>query len=618
AVALYMGNPGVHNTGTGLYFYDFANALGTRNRYASHSLDQLPQMFVNGEMFGHQALFPVPDIERTQFFLMLGANPVVSNGSVMSTPNIKKLLQDIQRRQGRVVVLDPRRTRTAELADQHLFIRPGMDVFFLLAFVHTLFEEELVRPNHAWRFTDGIAILKKAVSAYTPERVAGKTGVSAETIRRLARGFAGAERAICYGRLGVSTQRFGSLCHWLINAVNILTGNMDSEGGVMFPLPAIDFVRLLKREAKALRWQSRTRGLPEVAGDLPTAALAEEILTEGEGQVKALITIAGNPASSVPNVGRMNEALARLDFMVAIDIYLNETTRHADIILPPAAGLEALHYDFVLNIVAIRNVANFSPPVFSIGPDQRYDWQILLELQKRLERGNPLWLKAKHAVLSRLTPERRLNLGLLIGPYGKLGGRFLKGNGLDLQKLKDNPHGIDLGPLKPCLPVRLFTKNKRIQLLPPALLPFLEQAEAALEEQAPDGRFQLIGRRHLRSNNSWMHNSTRLMKGPPRCTAILHPHDAERLRIEENQLVTVRSKNGSIQLPAEISDEVMPGVISIPHGWGHDQDGVRLVVARWRPGVNVNVLTDDQLTDGPTGNAVFNGVWVEVEAVEQG
>ena len=613
AVGLYMGNPGVHNTGTGLYFYDFANALGTRNRYASHSLDQLPQMFVNGEMFGHQALFPVPDLERTQFFLVLGANPVVSNGSVMSTPNVKKLLQNIRQRQGRVVVVDPRRTRTAEAADEHFFIRPGTDVFLLLAFVHTLFEEELARPNHVWRFTDGITILKKAVLPYSPERVADRVQIPAEAIRRLVRDFAGADSAICYGRLGVSTQQFGSLCHWLINAINILTGNMDSAGGVMFPLPAIDFVRLLKREAKALRWQSRVRGLPEVAGDLPTAALAEEILTEGEGQVRALITIAGNPASSAPNVARMNEALARLDFMVAVDIYLNETTRHADIILPPAAGLEVMHYDFVLNIVAIRNVANYSPPVFPIGPDQRYDWQVLLELQKRLERGNPLLLKAKHAVLSWLTPGHRLNLGLLFGPYGKLGGRFLDPNGLSLPVLKENPHGIDLGPLQPCLPGRLFTPDKRIQLLPPSLLPFLDQVEAALESDIPNGRFQLIGRRHLRSNNSWMHNSKRLMKGPPRCTAIIHPDDAARLQAQDGQLVTVRSAVGSIQLPVEVSDEVLPGVISIPHGWGHDQDGMRLEVASWYPGVNVNALTDEQLTDGPTGNAVFNGVWVEVE-----
>jgi anaerobic selenocysteine-containing dehydrogenase len=382
----------------------------------------------------------------------------------------------------------------------------------------------------------------------------------------------------------------------------------------MFPLPAIDFVRLLKREAKALRWQSRIRGLPEVAGDLPTAALAEEILAGGEGQVRALVTIAGNPASSVPNTSRMNEALSRLEFMVAIDIYLNETTRHADLILPPAAGLEVLHYDFVLNIVAIRNVANFSPPVFPIGPEQRYDWQILLELQKRVEVGHPLWLKIKHQLLSWLTPERRLNLGLLIGPYGKLGGRLLSANGLSLPVLKESPHGIDLGPLQPCLPQRLFTKDKRIQLLPPALLPFLEQAEAALDATTPEGRFQLIGRRHLRSNNSWMHNSKRLMKGPPRCTAILHPADAERMQIRDNQMVFVRSTVGEIQLPAEISDEVMPGVISIPHGWGHDQAGMRLEVASWRPGVNVNQLTDEQLTDGPTGNAVFNGLWVEVFA----
>lgn len=619
AVGIYTGNPTVHNTGTILYLYDFAKAVGTRNRFASHSLDQLPQMFVNGELYGHQAMFPVPDLDRTDYFLILGANPLVSNGSIMATPNIAGKLRAIRERGGKVVVIDPRRTRTARAADEHFFIRPGTDVLFLLALVHTLFAEQLLRPNHLMEFSDGLEELEALVKPFTPEAVAAATGMAAGDIRRLARELSGCERAVCYGRLGVSVQAFGTLCQWLINVINILTGQLDREGGMMFTRPAVDFLSLLREEAKALRWSSRVRGLPETAGDLPAATMADEILTAGPGQVKGLITIAGNPVLSVPNGKRMDEALASLDFMVAIDIYINETTRHADLILPPATGLEVFHFDFVLNIVAIRNVVNFSEPVLPKGPGTRYDWEILYGLQKRIEKLRGGWpSRLKHLLFDRLTPERRIDLALRTGPYGLWGGRLGRRDGLSLSKLRAQPHGIDLGALEPCLPGRLFTHNKRINLVPETITGDLVRArqlmDAAPESESRMGELLLIGRRHLQSNNSWMHHIPRLMKnGADRCVALLHPQDGRRLGVEEGQKIRVSTATGAIILRATFSVDIMPGVISIPHGWGHDREGVDLPVASTFPGVSVNDLTDHRLVDEVTGNAVFNGIPVKVQ-----
>ncbi len=616
AVGIYTGNPTVHNTGTILYLYDFMNAVGTRNRFASHSLDQLPQMYVNGEMWGHQAMFPVPDLERTQYFLILGANPLVSNGSIMSTPDIAGKFKALQARGGKIVVIDPRKTPTAQAADTYLPIQPGTDVLFLLGLVHLLFSENLVK-NIA-PYVDGVKELQTLVAEYPPERIAPFCGISEANIRALAREFAASPSAIAYGRMGVSTQEFGGLCNWLLYAVNILTGNFDRPGGLMFTLPAIDFLSLLKKEAKALRWFSRVRGLPEVAGDLPTAAMADEMLTPGEGQIKGLITIAGNPVLSAPNGPKIDQALSQLEYMVAIDLYLNETTRHAHLILPPAAGLEVLHYDFVLAIVAIRNMANFSPAIFEKSTNARFDWEILFGLQKRLERKKSGWFVAlKLAILERLTPERRLDLALRIGPYGVWGGRIFSKSGLSLRRLKAEPHGIDLGALEPVLPKRLFTANKRINLVPDTITKELPKISSLLKPETKEkSALRLFGRRQLHTNNSWMHGYARLMKRGDTCTALLHPKDAIQHQLLTGDTVRVRSNTGQVEIKTEVNDEVMPGTICIPHGWGHTYAGTQLGLAQEYPGVNVNILTDDQLVDGMTGNAVFNGVWVTIEKIQ--
>ncbi|MBL9104223.1 MAG: molybdopterin oxidoreductase family protein [Myxococcales bacterium] len=623
AVGVYVGNPTVHNYGSLLFAAPFIKALGTRNVYSATSVDQLPHHLAALEMFGHLLLLPIPDLDRTDHLIVLGANPAVSNGSLMSAPGVARRLAAIRARGGKLIVVDPRRSETARLADSHHFIRPGTDALLLAGMLHTLFAEGLTNPGRLAAFTDGLADVERALAGFAPERVCGPTGLDAATIRGLARELAAARTGAVYGRVGVSLQEFGAVSAWLINVLNVVTGNLDRPGGVMFTRPAFDVVEVgarLGQRGHFDRGRSRVRGLPEFNGEYPVATLADEILTAGAGQIRGMVTLAGNPVLSTPNGRRLDAALAGLDFMVSIDLYLNETTRHAHIILPPTGPLEHDNYDVALHALAIRNTAKYSPPCFEPAADTRHDWQILGELAARLgERGRlgALLGHAKRALLGRLAPHRILDLGLRLGPYG---GKLRPGaGGLSLRALREQVHGVDLGPLEPCLPARLFTASRRVSLAPPRLVGDLARVEARLlDAAANDGEsvydLRLIGRRHLRSNNSWLHNSLRLVKGPPRCTALLHPDDAARRGITAGQRVVVRSRVGSIELPVELSDEVMPGVVSVPHGWGHDRPGVALATAQQHAGASVNDLTDDRLLDALSGNAALNGVPVRVDA----
>jgi anaerobic selenocysteine-containing dehydrogenase len=560
-------------------------------------------------MFGHKLLLPVPDIDRTDHLLMLGANPLVSNGSMMTAPGIARRLEALRRRGGRLVVVDPRRSETARVADRHHFIRPGTDALLLAALLQVIFEERLERPGRLADLCSPLDEVRRLTAAFEPERVAAATGVAAGEIRTMAREFAAASAAVCYGRTGVSIQIFGGLCQWLINLLNIVTGNLDRPGGAMFTKPAVDLVAQTGRGSLGRR-RSRGRGLPEFGGELPVAALADEILTPGEGQVRALLTVAGNPVLSTPDGGRLDEALRQLDFMVAVDFYLNETTRHADLILPPTSALEHDHYDLVFNLLAVRNVARYSPALFAPGPDTRHDWQIFAALERRLDDG-PWAGRLKRRLAAALGPRAALDLGLRFGPHGS--GWNPLGGGLSLTKLERAPHGLDLGPLEPCLPARLRTKDRRIELVPEALAADLPRLEASLEAAAAGPGLLLVGRRDLRSNNSWMHNLPRLMGGRDRCTLHMHPEDVARLGLEGVERVTVVSRSGRIEAPLEPSDELMPGVVSLPHGWGHDRPGTRQTVAAGRPGVSANDVTDAQVVDPLCGNAVLNGVPVRVE-----
>ena len=611
AVAVYQGNPSAHNLGLLTIGQLLFRGLRTHSLFSASSVDQLPHMVASYLMFGHQWMLPVPDIDRTDLFICIGANPAASNGSLMTAPNIKGRMKALRERGGRFVVIDPRRTETAALADEHVAVRPGTDALLLLSMLHVVFDEDLVRVTRA---VDGLDELRAACTGFEPELTAAATLVDPTTVRRLARALATTERAVLYGRVGVSTQEFGGLCAWLLVAFNAVTGHLDEPGGAMFTTPGVDLLRMTSaigaRGSYAKR-RSRVRGLPEVGGEFPVAVLAEEIDTPGRGQVRALITSAGNPVLSTPNGRRLEQALAQLDFMVSIDWYLNETTRFADVILPPTAHLERSHYDVLFLNFAVHNSAKYSAPVFERAPDQRHDWEICAELLTRTVRLPGLSRVLRRALL-RSGPEASLGLALRTGPHG------LGRGGLSLRRLRRAPHGVDLGPLEPRLPRLLRTRGKKVRLAPQQMVDDLARLRERLDSWTADpDQLVLIGRRHLRSNNSWMHNSASLMegKGHPTCTLLVHPTDAERYGLVDGSMASVTSGVGAVDVPVEVSDEVMPGVVSLPHGWGHDREGARLRVAARRPGVSLNDVTDERFVDVLTGTAALSGVPVTLAGV---
>nr|WP_030879011.1 molybdopterin oxidoreductase family protein [Streptomyces sp. NRRL B-24051] len=621
AVGVYLGNPNVHTMAGGLYPPLLLSALGTRNVFTASTLDQMPKHVSSGLLFGDAQAIPVPDLDRTAHLLLIGANPLESNGSLCTAPDFPGRLRALRRRGGTLTVVDPRRTRTARLADRHAAIRPGTDALLLAALTQVLVEEKLTDPGALGEHLEGLDELTEAIADFTPEAVAAACDLDAETIRAIARELAAAPAAAVYGRIGSCTVEHGTLASWLVDVLNILTGNLDRPGGALFPLSATARApRAAPGKGFALgRWTSRVSGHPEAKGELPVSALAEEIETPGEGRIRALIVVAGNPVLSAPDGDRLDRALADgLDFMVSVDPYLNETSRHADVVLPPPPPSQGAHFDFALNSLAVRNQVRYSRPAVPLEDGRMDESEILARLVLAVggmhgappeavddraigaalaKAGAPASLAGE--LTGRTGAERRLDLMLRLGPYG-----------LTLEQLLAHPHGIDLGPLKPRLPEVLRTRSGRIELLPAPIAADLPRLRASLGAR-PAG-LVLVGRRHLRSNNSWMHNVPALRGGSNVCTLQIHPDDAARIGLADGDTARITAAGGEVEAFAEITDSVRTGVVSLPHGWGHSRPGTRMSVAGDDPGVNVNQLLDGTLLDPLSGTAVLNAVPVTV------
>lgn len=619
AIGMYLGNPITHGWAPVTLIPLLLKALGTKHRYSAASVDQQPQHLLSYLLFGSPLLLPVPDIDRTDHLLVIGANPVVSNGSIMTAPDVRRRLRALRDRGGCLVVIDPRRTETADVADEHHFIEPGTDVLLLAAMVHTLFAENLVTLGPAESYVDGVEVISDMVADYAPEAVADRTGIDADTIRRLTRDFVAAPTAAAYARLGVCQTEFGTTAYWLVHVLNILTGRLDALGGWMFALPAFDLPVIGAKTTDLIgydRWRSRVRDIPEFAAEFPSITLADEILTPGEGQLRAMILYAGNPVLTVPDGRRMDTALDDLEFCVAVDFYVNESTRHADVILPPTAVLEREEFDVVFGAVSVHNHVRFGEQVLQPEVDTRSDADILLELIWRIEADRKGRRRARLAHRARgvFFPHRFVDAALRIGPWGLRRGR----RALSLAKIRKHTHGVDLGVLEPVLPKRLMTPGNRIRLDHPVVTADWLRVHALLAgepgaQRRPD-QFRLIGRRHLRSNNSWMHNFPRLLGGSNQCALLMHPDDAQRLGHSNGGQVIIQSAVGSIEAEIEISDAVMPGVVCLPHGWGHSREGSRWRTAQTTGGSSVNDITDTSRYDPLSGNAAVTGLPVTVRA----
>ncbi len=630
AVTAYTGNPLAHSFSLARYAGVLLGMSGMPVTYSPGTVDQWPKNLSSHLMYGGWWTFPVPDIDRTDLLVIMGANPAASQGSLLAAPDVMGLIDAIRKR-GKVIVIDPVRTLTAARADEWLPIVPGTDAALLLAVAHTLFDEGLVNSGS---LVDGVDTMRRVASEWPPSRVSAVTGIDEDRIRQLARELAGTPKSVVYGRIGLCNQEFGSLASWLVDVINILTGHFDTPGGAMFPKPAAWSITTqplpgLEDGAPEFgRWRTRVRGAKEVLGQAPVSCLAEEIATPGEGQLKALITIAGNPVLSTPGGERLDEALPLLDALISVDLWLNETTRHADVILPGLSPLEQPHHDDLILQFAIHSIANYSAPVFDPG-DRPHEWEILIRLTG-LCTGTPaedvdvaaiddgffdylaftrgLDGAAIRKLYDQGGPERMLDLTLRTGPFGDRYGEMPGGLTLDL--LKANPNGIDFGPMVPQLPDILGTANKKIRLAPQYLLDDLPRLVARLER--PTEPLVLVSRRHLRSNNTWLHNVPALMKGKDRCTLLIHPDDAARRGIAADDVVTVKSAAGEIKVPVEVTDAIKPGVVSMPHGWGHGRPGTRMSVANGSPGANTNVLSPPTFLDEPSGNGALNGIPVTI------
>lgn len=644
ALGMFLGNPNVHNLAGQLYLRPIIMAAGTTNLFSASTVDQMPKHVTSGLMWGNANAFPLPDIDRSDYVLMLGANPYVSNGSLVTAPDFPGRLDALMERGGTLVAVDPRRSKTAQKASEHIAIKPGSDVYLLLAMINVCHTDGLVDIGRLAPHVSGLEWVAEATAGFTPDAVAEQTGIDAATIRRLTHEFAAAPSAVAYGRMGAHTVEFGAITSWATDVLNVITGNLDRPGGAMFCAPP--WIRTPEREPGGRgyqigRWTSRVNDLPEVNGELPSVALADEIETPGEGQIKAMIVIGGNPIRSYPNSERLDAAFSSLEFMISVDPYITETSRLADVILPPRSALERTHFDMAFLANAVRIVANYSEAVFATDAPNDCDMHARLALavggfgstadpalihdqllsglidREIAKADSPIHGRDKDEILVAITEtgpaERLLDVQMRTGRFGEGFGK--DPDGLSLAKLRENPHGIDFGPLVERMPAMLKTASGTVELAPEPIVNDFDRLHSSFAEPATADSLLLVGRRHLRSNNSWMHNVKVLVKGKERCTLQVHPTDADRLGLVHGNAATVSSRVGAVQAPVEVTDDVMPGVVSLPHGWGHDASGARLSVAAEHAGVNSNELTDDSVWCRVSGNAVLNAIPVEVQPV---
>jgi len=646
AGAIYLGNPAAHSLDLLLYSRSVSMALGSRKVFSASTVDQRPREVASGLLYGSSLTIPVPDVDRSDLLVILGANPAVSNGSLATMPDWPARLADLSENDA-LVVIDPARTKTAQLANLHLAPIPGTDALLVAALATTIHGNGWHRPDELDR--EALDSVVESLAAFTPETVAEATGLTADDINALAERLNAAERPCIYGRLGTTITPFGTTTSWLIDVLNALLGSLDSPGGVLFPKGTTGSKNTrgegpIGPEQRLGRRTTAVSQLPIELGEHPVAALSEEIEAQN---IKALITIAGNPVLSTPDSGRLDEALDNLDFMVSVDCYLNETTRHANVILPVPSHLQKSHYDVAFANLSVRHVANYSPPIFSLADEQLPEWEVVARLASVLGGGvgtHEEALAVDTLVLHGLAasaassstaptaldstaldadaivgavagrdpgPDRLLDILLQTGPFGAWFGH---GDGpLSLAALADAPHGLDLGPLEPRFPEVLLTPSGRPEFTHPDLLGDVGRLEQLLHDDPGDG-LRLINRRTLRSNNSWMHNLGILVKGKPRCTLQIHPDDASPRGLDQGAVASVSSRAGSIKIEVELDETLRPGVVSIPHGWGHDLAGTEMSVARQRPGVNVNSLTPTDVVDPLSGTSQLTGFEVEVRA----
>ncbi len=596
--AMYAGNPGAHDYALSTQVGQLRRAMGLKNIYSASTLDQIPHHVVQYHMYGHVSLAAVPDIDRCQYLMIIGGNPVASNGSIWTVPDFKKRVKAMQARDGKLIVVDPRRTETAKIADAHHFVKPGTDTALIIGILKSIFDGGLVDTSRVDELLDDSwGAIEPAIADFDMDQLAAHCGISVATMQEMAEQLAADQPAALYGRMGVSVCEFGTLNQWLIQIINIASGNLDRVGGTMVPQPALDTINLVGRGS--VRTIETVRGtMPSVMGELPTITFADEMLRDDEQRIRSLFVLTGNPVLSAPDGAKLDRALDRLDLMVSFDMYVTATSRHADYILPPCGPLEKDHYPFFFGPLAIRNYASYSPAIFDMPDGEKSDWEIVAELSLAI------LAQDGQDIPNIREPRDVLDNMLQSSPAG-----------LTLAEVEAAPNGIDLGPLQPCMAERLRTENGMIQCAHPDFLVELQRFSASLETEQPDV-LRLIGRRHVRQNNSWLHNSKRLLKGPDRCTLMIHPDDAMARGLTDGGMATVTSRVNSVDIPVEVSDDVMPGVVSIPHGFGHGREGVGLSVAREKPGVSINDLTDPASYDRLSGNAVLNATPVTVAAME--